>query len=469
MTGFMLPVMTTRQRVISIATTGLVWLATAYLAVIFARAGIQKFSSTSGWAHAFEVWGFPVWFRILVGVMELAGAALVLIPRTAAYGAATIIVVMLGAVGTHLSHGEGIHEAVPLIMATIVLIGRRRARWRPARPGPAVVAAALILLAPAEAIAQSATFASLNGPTGLSVQRFDIDWPHSAVEFSVRFMGLSNIRGAFAAFGGTLMYNPRSITESSVSVVINTKSINTNVESRDRDLRSANFFDADKYPVILFHSDKIEKTADGFVARGPLTMHGVTRPVAVTFVQTHGLESDAWGNRRIGFLGRVSLNRKDFGILGTKFWNSEYDPGRMSISDNVDIELNIEAEVNQVEKWETPRGDSLLAAAATKGLTTVLSEFRAVASDTTSAIGKISGGILSTVTTKLMHRGKYGDAADAYKLAIELRPDAAWAHAGLGEAYLMSGRKTAAADSFRKAAGIDSTNTVASEYLRYLR
>ena len=98
--------MTTRQRIFSIARAGLVWLATAYVAIIFARAGIQKFSSDSGWAHAFAGWGFPVWFRILVGAVELAGAALVLIPRTAAYGASALILVMLGAMGTHAWHGH---------------------------------------------------------------------------------------------------------------------------------------------------------------------------------------------------------------------------------------------------------------------------------------------------------------------------------------------------------------------------
>ena len=316
--------------------------------------------------------------------------------------------------------------------------------------------------------AQSATFASLNGKTGLPVQRFDVDWPHSAVEFAVRFMALSTVRGAFANFGGTLMYNPSSIPQSSVSVVIQTKSINTNVASRDKDLKSENFFDAEKFPLITFHSEKIEKTRDGFVARGPLTMHGVTKPVAIQFVQIHPVSADAWGNRRVGFLGHLALSRKEFGILGTKFWNSEYDPGKMSISDNVDIDLTLEGEVNQVEKWTTPKGDSLLAAAATKGMKTVLSEFRAVASDTTSSLGKISEGILSTVTVKLMHRGQYADAIDAYNLMIDLHPDASWAYAGLGEAFLMSGRRAPAIDNFRKALSVDSTNTVAYEYLRYV-
>src|SRR5689334_10388553 len=103
---------------------------------------------------------------------------------------------------------------------------------------------------------QSATFASLSGASGLSVRRLDIDFPHSAVEFSVRFMGVSRVRGAFSQFGGTIMYDTADARRSSVSVVIQAKSINTNVESRDKDLRSANFFDVEKYPLITFHSER---------------------------------------------------------------------------------------------------------------------------------------------------------------------------------------------------------------------
>jgi len=338
------------------------------------------------------------------------------------------------------------------------------------RIGPVWLATACLFIGdPTNANAQSASFASLRGRTGLPVQRFDVDWPHSAVEFSVRFMALSTVRGAFANFGGTLMYNPKSITGSSISVVIQTKSINTNVDFRDKDLRSENFFDTEKFPLITFHSDRIERWKDGFVARGPLTMHGVTRPVAIQFVQIHPVSSDAWGNKRVGFVGHLSLSRKDYGILGTKFWNSEYDPGRMSISDDVNVDLTLEGEVNQVEQWTTPKGDSLLAAADTKGIKTALSEFRAVASDTTSSLGKISDGMLQTVTVKLMHRGRYADAIEAYTLAIDLHPNASWAYAGLGEAYLMSGDKPMAVQNFRKALATDSTNTVAYEYLRYVR
>ena len=329
-----------------------------------------------------------------------------------------------------------------------------------------LVFCSLIPRPPAQA--QSATFASFVGSTGLPVQRYDIDWPHSAVEFTVRFMGLSNVRGAFSQFGGTIMYDTVDARRSTVSVVIQAKSINTNVDSRDKDLRSANFFEVEKYPLITFHSERIERTKSGFVARGPLTMHGITKPVAIAFKQSHGMMSDAWGNKRLGFLGHVSLNRKDYNILGTKFWNSEFDPGRMSISDNVDIDLNVEAEANQVEKWTAPKGDSLLSLAATQGLEKTLTDFRVAATDSTSPTFKIRGGILLTVGTKLMHRGDFKGAAQAFQLASELDPQTGWAHAGLGEAYLMSGKKALAMESFRKAIAADSTNTVAFEYLRQL-
>ena len=325
------------------------------------------------------------------------------------------------------------------------------------------------IVPPHMATAQSATFASLNPQIGLPVQRFEIDWPHSAVEFAVKFMALSTVRGSFANFGGTLMYDPKSIERSSISVVIQAKSINTNVEFRDKDLKSENFFDVEKYPLITFHSERIAKSKDGFIAYGPLTMHGVTKPVAIQFVQIHPVTADAWGNKRVGFVGHLTLNRLDYGILGTKFWNSEYDPGKMSISHDVDVDLTLEAKVNQVEKWTLPKGDSLLQASTTKDLHTVLTEFRSVASDTTSSLGKISDGILSSVTVKLMHRGRYTDAIEAYKLAIDLHPDASWAYSGLAEAYLVTGKKALALENFRKALGLDSTNTVAYEYLRYVR
>jgi uncharacterized membrane protein YphA (DoxX/SURF4 family) len=105
-----------------------VWIVTAMLVLMFARAGLDKFSDTSGWARAFSLWGFPVWFRILIGVAELTAAALLILPRTAPYGALLVVAVMLGAMGTHLAIGEARHitsEVVPMTFALIIFFARR--------------------------------------------------------------------------------------------------------------------------------------------------------------------------------------------------------------------------------------------------------------------------------------------------------------------------------------------------------
>ena len=110
------------------------WLPTLFLAYIFARQGISKFSDTSGWARAFALWHFPVWFRILVGLWETTAAGLLLTRRTAPLGAAMIALVMLGGMGTHVywHHPEqATSEVLPLVLSLVVLFGRRRhfLRW----------------------------------------------------------------------------------------------------------------------------------------------------------------------------------------------------------------------------------------------------------------------------------------------------------------------------------------------------
>jgi len=108
------------------------WILTLLLAAMFLNAGIRKLFENGGWSWAFRNWGFPVWFRIAIGVIETGAAALLFVPRTAPYGAATIIAVMLGAIATTVSHGR-LQHAVPatvsLVVAGIVLALRWKARY----------------------------------------------------------------------------------------------------------------------------------------------------------------------------------------------------------------------------------------------------------------------------------------------------------------------------------------------------
>src|SRR6266480_3134547 len=116
------------------------WVFALFLAWIFMRQGIAKFSDTSGWARAFRVWHFPVWFRVLIGVAETSAAALLLTRRTALAGALIIIVVMIGAIATHVYWGRPAQvtsEILPLFLATMVAIGRRKAFFLGRRDTPA--------------------------------------------------------------------------------------------------------------------------------------------------------------------------------------------------------------------------------------------------------------------------------------------------------------------------------------------
>lgn len=113
----------------------ILWVFALFLAWVFVRQGIAKFSDTSGWARAFRVWHFPVWFRVLIGLIETSAALLLLTRRTAFAGAVMIIVVMIGAMGTHIywgRPGQVTSEILPLFLATVVALGRRKSflfRW----------------------------------------------------------------------------------------------------------------------------------------------------------------------------------------------------------------------------------------------------------------------------------------------------------------------------------------------------
>ena len=316
--------------------------------------------------------------------------------------------------------------------------------------------------------AQPATNASYSRASGLGVVRYDVDPSHSAIEFSVRFMGLSRVRGAFTEFSGTLMYDSTDVTRSSISVAIGVASINTNSSFRDRDLKGPSFFDADKFPRIGFRSTRIERTAAGLVLHGAFTMRGLTRNIAFPIVQVHPEAKDAWENRRVGWSGSLTLSRREYGIMGSAFWNNEFDPGRLSIGDEVTIELLISAGVSNVDRWTIPRADSVRSAAERQGVAATLTQYRAAARDTASPAAKSPDQILGTVGMKLMHHQKFADAVPFFQLASELKPDLALVHAALGEALLLSGKKAEATASFRRALAIDSLNTVASEYLRRL-
>jgi polyisoprenoid-binding protein YceI len=187
------------------------------------------------------------------------------------------------------------------------------------------------------------TFAVLALAAGLAVpaaaDTFVVDRAHSETTFSIRHL-TSRVGGRFQDFSGTITGDPKKPTEASVEFTVKAASIDTDQEGRDKDLRSANFFDVEKFPEITFKSSKITAGAakDTYNVAGTLTMHGVAKDVVIP-VTYMGSVVDPWKNEKFGFEAVTTLNRKDFGIV----WNKTLDNGGLMLSDEVKVTINLEA------------------------------------------------------------------------------------------------------------------------------
>jgi len=165
-----------------------------------------------------------------------------------------------------------------------------------------------------------------------------IDKNHSEAGFQVRHM-MSKVRGHFNDYAGTIVVDPAKPEAASVEFTIKAASIDTANEGRDKDLRSANFFETEKYPDISFKSTKVKAAGkDRYDVTGLLTMHGVSKEVTLP-VQILGYGKDPWGNEKAGFSTDVTLNRKDYGIV----WNKALDNGSVLLGDDVWVSINLEA------------------------------------------------------------------------------------------------------------------------------
>jgi polyisoprenoid-binding protein YceI len=146
----------------------------------------------------------------------------------------------------------------------------------------------------------------------LAADEFKIDPNHSSVNFAVAHMGVSTVLGRFTSFEGKIVYDDKDITKSSVNVTIKTASINTDVTARDNDLRSANYFDVEKFPEITFQSKSVEKKGNDLVAHGTLTIRGVSKDVDIPF-ELKG-PADAGRGKVMGAHGSLTVKREDFGV-----------------------------------------------------------------------------------------------------------------------------------------------------------
>ena len=165
-----------------------------------------------------------------------------------------------------------------------------------------------------------------------------IDPAHSSVEFSVRHLMITTVKGRFTDVAGTVVLDEEDPAGGHAEIAVQTASIDTREPQRDAHLRSPDFFDAETYPVITFRSRAVRGvTRDGFTLDGDLTIHGVTRPVTLDVV-SEGRGKDQWGGERVGYSATTKIKRSDFGLT----WNQLLETGGVAVSDDVKIAIDVQ-------------------------------------------------------------------------------------------------------------------------------
>jgi len=170
-------------------------------------------------------------------------------------------------------------------------------------------------------------------------QKWVVDASHTNVEFSVKHMMIATVRGRFGEVEGVIEGDPADLSSARFEATINAASIDTRQSDRDNHLRSADFFDVENHPKITFKSTRVEKTGENeYKVTGDLTIRGTTRPVTLDLT-FEGRGKDPWGGERIALSATGKINRKDFGLT----WNAALETGGVLVSDEVKLDLNVEA------------------------------------------------------------------------------------------------------------------------------
>src|SRR5262252_2594067 len=261
-------------------------------------------------------------------------------------------------------------------------------------------------------------------PLSMASEKFAVDTGHSKIGFRVTLAKVADVDGRFGDYDATITYNEADPTRSSVTATIKTASINTSDSDRDNDLKGASFFDAAKYPTIRFQSKSIEKRGNDYVMNGVLTIRDVSRDISIPFAWQQHKGPDLWGNTRIGFESRLTLQRKDYGVAGPVFWNN-------AISNEVEVELRISAEVPNFDLWgfPSPEGKKPVGAVVydtieKEGLQAAIQKFKTLKQEQPDAYA-FSPGQLNLVGRRLLQHGKNHDALEILKINAESFPNMA--------------------------------------------
>jgi polyisoprenoid-binding protein YceI len=174
---------------------------------------------------------------------------------------------------------------------------------------------------------------------GAQVTTWNVDPVHSNAQFKVKHMMIANVKGEFTAITGTLKSDSEDITHSQVEPSIDAASINTRDAQRGAHLKSADFFDVEKFPVLTFKATRVSKKGENeFLVTSDLSIHGVRRSAVFELEELSAHAKHPWGNTRIGLSATTRINRKDFGLT----WNTPLETGGILAGDDVTITLDVQ-------------------------------------------------------------------------------------------------------------------------------
>jgi polyisoprenoid-binding protein YceI len=189
-------------------------------------------------------------------------------------------------------------------------------------------------------------------PAGAESDEWSVDSAHTTAHFTVKHMMISNVNGDFGKVSGTVKYDGKNLDKATIAATIEANSIDTRDEHRDEHLKSADFFDAAKYPTITFKSTKIAPGKDGFKIYGDLTIHGVTKNIVLN-AEPLSAPVKAQKALHVGTSATAKINRKDFGLS----FNKTLDNGGAMVGDDVNITLDVELKQKDTEKAGESKSD----------------------------------------------------------------------------------------------------------------
>lgn len=292
------------------------------------------------------------------------------------------------------------------------------------------------------------------------VREYAFETDHTTIGFSIRYVGIFDVQGRFTEFSGRVVIDDGDITQSSVELAMQTSSIDTGVEKRDKHLRGADFFDVDTYPTINFTSTAVRRSAEGLIVNGRLTMHGVTKEISIPFTLTDELLYPWTTNIMRGVQARIELDRHDFGVGAAGAFRQVMTNGSAWASSNVGVVLDV-----TLERSVKSVIDILNPILETEGADAAIARYQELQKEDPDGYD-FDLSTLSRLAYEQLKLGKMTEAITFFDFAVKEYATSSNAWCSLAEAHMYAGNDARAEEFFNKSLALNPDNENATHFLK---